>query len=509
MKKISNDTVRTKVFDALGKHYSLEVPLYADLLDVIRESNQAFEAKNPGALEAMGLTEQRLTEERHGAIRLGTPKELQTFSDIFKIMGMHATNYYDLTPEGHPIHSTAFRPIAKDSLAENPSRMFCSLLRTDLLPEEIRDEVKTYLESRKLFSNELQGLIKDWKKNKGFTNQEQMDQFAQEVVKTLTWSSESKLPARLYTKLKEFSDIAADICAGVNINHLTPVALDIDDVYKRLNAKSISTIDSIQGPPLEIKVLLNQTSFTSQARGIRMEDEGGQKKEFLHKTQFGEIESRWVALKQEGREHYDRCTARTSELMNAMLAEAEISKGSKLTPAETSAIKRENYNGLLKEAFKDFPADAVKPGENSVAYYRYEATEEGRKNKGNLKGMNLDELLEKGYVKATQITYEDFLPASAARIFDSNLENVLGKLNLKFDSLKEYKAYERKQKKAFIKALGHDVINSFELYSAEEAKSKKQMFSDLGLRPSPLEIISLNTHIRNDPALKLQMSMAA
>ena len=77
----------------------------------------------------------RLSEERHGAIRLGTAAELKTMGRLFAVMGMYPVNYYDLTVADIPVHSTAFRPLDDDALKQNPFRVFTSLLRTDLMDD--------------------------------------------------------------------------------------------------------------------------------------------------------------------------------------------------------------------------------------------------------------------------------------------------------------------------------------------------------------------------------------
>ncbi len=78
----------------------------------------------------------RISEERHGAIRLGTAAELSMMRRVFAVMGMFPVGYYDLSAAGVPVHSTAFRPVNDAALKHNPFRVFTSLLRLDLITDE-------------------------------------------------------------------------------------------------------------------------------------------------------------------------------------------------------------------------------------------------------------------------------------------------------------------------------------------------------------------------------------
>ena len=58
--------------------------------------------------------------ERHGAIRLGSNYELSLISRLFNVLGMQAVGYYDLSIADLPVHSTVFRPVAREDLKLNP-----------------------------------------------------------------------------------------------------------------------------------------------------------------------------------------------------------------------------------------------------------------------------------------------------------------------------------------------------------------------------------------------------
>ncbi len=100
--------------------YGAEVPAYTTLLDVSAEVNRELGGS------------QRVTAERHGAIRVGSPRELADVAALFAAFGMYPVGFYDLrdaTPPV-PVVSTAFRPIDADQLDHNPFRVFTSMLAT-------------------------------------------------------------------------------------------------------------------------------------------------------------------------------------------------------------------------------------------------------------------------------------------------------------------------------------------------------------------------------------------
>src|SRR5690606_32979797 len=111
------------------------VPLYGDLIDLVQEVNQRTLDDQPALVQQLQATQElsRLSEERHGAIRLGTPQELRTLTRVFAIMGMYPVGYYDLVPAGVPVHATAFRAIDAQALSISPFRVFTSLLRLELI----------------------------------------------------------------------------------------------------------------------------------------------------------------------------------------------------------------------------------------------------------------------------------------------------------------------------------------------------------------------------------------
>ncbi|EIX9752373.1 VOC family protein, partial [Klebsiella pneumoniae] len=72
-------------------------------------------------------------------------------------------------------------------------------------------------------------------------------------------------------------------------------------------------------------------------------------------------------------------------------------------------------------------------------------------------------LIERGWVVAQPIIYEDFLPVSAAGIFQSNLGNET-----------QARSHGNASREAFEAALGCPVQDEFELYRQAEERSKRR-----------------------------------
>lgn len=118
---------------SMAEMYGREVPAYNTLVDVASEVNADVIARDSVAAQRLGSI-QRVTAERHGAIRVGTPAEMAQVARVFAAFGMHPVGFYDLRDAAKaavPVVSTAFRPVDPQELALNPFRMFTSVLVTD------------------------------------------------------------------------------------------------------------------------------------------------------------------------------------------------------------------------------------------------------------------------------------------------------------------------------------------------------------------------------------------
>jgi uncharacterized glyoxalase superfamily metalloenzyme YdcJ len=117
--------LRTEFALRLASLYGTEVPAYNNLVDVSREVNQDFIAAHGADAERLGSID-RVTAERHGAIRVGSPRELAQAARVFAGFGMYPVGFYDLrdaSKSSVPVVSTAFRPVDSQALAKNPFRV--------------------------------------------------------------------------------------------------------------------------------------------------------------------------------------------------------------------------------------------------------------------------------------------------------------------------------------------------------------------------------------------------
>src|SRR5215217_7761028 len=125
--------LRARFASSLSSMYGREVPAYTTLVEVAHEVNADVARARGADAERLGGIE-RVTAERHGAIRVGTPRELAAVARVFAGFGMHPVVFYDLrdaSKSSVPVVSTAFRPIDPGELARNPFRVFTSMLTVD------------------------------------------------------------------------------------------------------------------------------------------------------------------------------------------------------------------------------------------------------------------------------------------------------------------------------------------------------------------------------------------
>jgi uncharacterized glyoxalase superfamily metalloenzyme YdcJ len=372
-KRLPSWRLRELFAAGLSAMYASEVPAYTTLVEVSTQVNQECAVRHADAQRLGSLS--RVTAERHGAIRVGTPDELAAASDLFAAFGMVPVGYYDLRDGVSPVPvvSTAFRPIDSDEVARNPFRVFTSMLALAdprFFDADLRSRVRAFLGRRQLFDPALIARARVIAADGG-CDADQAEDFVAQAVAAFALSRQP-IEKSWYDELSRVSAVAADI-AGItstHINHLTPRVLDIDELYRRMTARGVTMIDAIQGPPRwdGPAVLLRQTSFRALAEPRRFRNDDGTVTEGSLRVRFGEVEARGVALTPKGRERYDAAMARLSGNDN---------------PAEVWG--------------QYFPATDDEMAAQGLAYYR-------------------------GGDPTKPVVYEDFLPASAAGIFRSNLD---------------------------------------------------------------------------------------
>lgn len=444
-KFISPDEIRTIFSRAMSDMYREEVPQYGTLMRLVKEVNTDTRRVDPvldGRLIANDEIE-RLDLERHGAIRVGTAEELSTMRRLFAVMGMQPVGYYDLSIAGVPVHSTAFRPIDPVALRRNPFRVFTSLLRLELIEDEnLRREAAEILSRRSIFTPACLESIGTCEVQGGLT-EAQARQFVAEALETFRWHSDATVSVDVYNRLRAAHPLVADIVCfkGPHINHLTPRTLDIDAVQVGMPAKGISPKAVIEGPPRRrVPILLRQTSFRALQEPISFSGGDGVAKDGTHTARFGEIEQRGAALTPKGRALYD-------ELLAAVRTDVQVT---------SNGSNAGDYMAALQRHFAKFPDDEDALRLQGLAYFRYAATgKRGANPRDDLKA-----LLAGGFIKAEPLTYEDFLPVSAAGIFSSNLGDE-GQQNHR----------EQSERAAFEAALGASVIDENTVYAVAEKAS--------------------------------------
>lgn len=414
--------LRARFALALAQMYGTEVPLYTTLVEVCREVNadvaraRGQEAARLGSLE-------RVTAERHGAIRVGSPRELAQVARVFAAFGMHPVGFYDLrdaSTSAVPVVSTAFRPTDADQLARNPFRVFTSMLVTEdrrFFDAPTQARLEAFIAARSLFGAELLALA-DRAVLEGGLVPGDADRLLELATSAFRLTTEP-IDRSWYDRLDRISAVAADIggVPSTHINHLTPRVLDIDDLYARMQQRGITMIDEIQGPPAGQgpDVLLRQTSFRALAEDRVFREADGSISRGSLRVRFGEVEQRGIALTREGRDVYDRG--------------------------------------------EPFPRTESELASLGLGYFRYR-------------------LLD-GVVVTEPIVYEDFLPRSAAGIFQSNLSDQGTR-----DDDQVGSDYDLDRLAGLINAPVHD---PFDLYDAQQHASLREVERELGrsLRTPP------------------------
>ncbi|KQT64563.1 MULTISPECIES: VOC family protein [unclassified Aureimonas] len=445
---VSTDETRRLFSAAMSEMYRTEVPQYGTLMQLVGEVNRRTLAADPALAERLsrGGEIERLSDERHGAIRLGTAEELATIARLFAVMGMEPVGYYDLSVAGIPVHSTAFRPVSDAALSVNPFRVFTSLLRLDLLDDAgLRDEAAAILARRRIFTDGALALIERFETAGGLTEGEART-FVAEALETFRWHSDATVDEETYRRLSKAHRLVADVVSfkGPHINHLTPRTLDIEAVQQGMPAHGIAPKAVIEGPPeRDCPILLRQTSFKALEEPVRFAGDGA--RTGTHTARFGEIEQRGAALTPKGRALYD-------ELLSDVRGAATVG---------ASGTGAGDYDAALRERFRRFPDDWATMRREGLAFFRYAPTTAGLDAAAaGRASADLGALVAAGHASADPIVYEDFLPVSAAGIFQSNLGT---------DA--QSNAGSSGNRGAFEAALGRGVLDETALYAQAEARS--------------------------------------
>jgi uncharacterized glyoxalase superfamily metalloenzyme YdcJ len=419
-RSVSSTELRARFAARLSTLYGAEVPAYTTLVEVAQEVNQRVVANQGADAERLGSID-RVTAERHGAIRVGSPRELAEVTRVFGALGMFPCGFYDLrdaAPAPVPVVSTAFRPLDRDELAANPFRVFTSVLVPEdrrFFDADLEGRLRRFIEARQLFPPELL-VLADLAVRHGALSADDAERFLDLASASFALSPEP-VDRGWYTELEQVSGVAADIggVASTHINHLTPRVLDIDDLYVSMQARGVEMIDEIQGPPRwdGPDVLLRQTSFRALAEPRAFRDAGGRVSQGTLRVRFGEVEARGIALTPAGRDRYDELCATVDERLAASpdlrRADAAAQVWAEGLPATERDLCLDGLGFFTFRVDDDVAAGLVSPEQSA-------ALELGE----------LSALVGSGVLHPEPIVYEDFLPRSAAGIFASNLTGAAG-----------------------------------------------------------------------------------
>ncbi|KAJ3577595.1 hypothetical protein NPX13_g2972 [Xylaria arbuscula] len=467
------DDLRTQFAAAMSAMYRAEVPLYGDLIEIVRNINTNVKdvtgSIKPHLNSGIHASIERLTQERHGAIRLGTPYELRTVKRIFEALGMHPIGYYDLSIAGLPMHATCFRPLTVSSLECNPFRIFTTLLRPELLSsEKTRQLALQLLERRSIFSEQLLRTLDQIDEQGSRLKEDQTEVFIHEALKTFQWQPVAAATFDEYQTLKAEHPILADIACfqSAHINHLTPRTLDIVAVQDAMKKAGMAAKEQIEGPPVRLcPILLRQTSFLALEEAVQFRRDENQSLDEIesrdalvkasHKARFGEIEQRGAAVTPKGRKLYDK-------LLYESKAKAKDTAG-------------EEADALAAEAFKAYPDTWDELRQQNLIYCEFKVKEPTTTPSFDVQdGSVLEQLISKGIVEAVPITYEDFLPLSAAGIFQSNLQSSnSSSLATSYQPAEDLGGLE--------KAMGAEILDLNSWYMSVQQRSLEEVGVRLGL----------------------------
>ena len=402
----------------LSQMYADEVPKYGHLVDATQRVNQAEGQHH--------LDPSRLGTERHGAIRVASFDELGLIARLFAQFGMQAVGYYDLRTGANPIPvvSTAFRPVTTEDLDASPFRMFTSVLVADddqFFTSDMQAELGERMTTRQIFSDDLLTMIEAVEQ---YGHVDDPDQFVALTVDAFRLDPDP-IDREWFEQLDEISPVASDIAAGrsTHLNHLTPRVADIAQLHATMEREGVTMIDRIQGPPTwdGPDLLLRQTSFRALDETRTFRRANGDLFEGTVRVRFGEVEQRGIAVTPQGRAKVDA----------AMQAGNDAS----------SETEREN---AIRDALNaTFPTTIVALYEAGDIYARH---------------VEID-----GAPSLAPITYEDFLPASAAGIFASNLAHAGVRVSPSATPREEFDRLRA--------AVGH-VHDPYVLYQAEQERSQ-------------------------------------
>lgn len=478
---------------------------------------------------------ERTSGERHGAIRIGRGDEYRWIARFFAQFGMEPHNYYDMSSIGaksQPIVATAFRAVFQPE-----HRVFTSLLQTDYFDKATQARIEHVLSQRQVFSDEAQALIEKAEKQGGLNWADADQLIREGTSRIFKWTGTARDYPLYKELCDTGFKIAADIACfdRHHLNHLTPNTFcmdlytsamkfcmgDVDEAgfrsrasraltrmltradgdylrltFRHLTPEVIASFtrghpgarevghlvdglvarlheqdtnlrvlphagykDFTEGPAENTPVFLRQDAYRALTEAVTFTNPDGTTVKSTHTARFGEIEQRFYACTPKGRALYDQCLA---------AAEADRTLDPSLAKRDPEAYE----NGYAKH-FAPLPKTLRELLAQGMVYGLYSATERGRTANGSIDTTDLNQLLDRGFIKVEGLRYEDFLPVSAAGIFASNL-NQYGTAS----TAAVRPTYTRAMLE---KIIGKPIIDVDAVYHGQEAASILSTYARLGI----------------------------
>ena len=228
----------------------------------------------------------------------------------------------------------------------------------------------------------------------------------------------------------------------------------IDTVLFDLNAirdnLRLGATNPAQSTALLPQLLSNLTRNNSRLpEPIRFLQPDGSVTEGTRRVRFGEVEQRGVAMTPAGRALYD-------DLLDTFESPpAESVGGAPCTHAERWS---EQYEAAMPKGYTDL-------ARQGLAYFEFIPTDKGLAASLSGTAPTALELLRQGHVALRPIVYEDFLPKSAAGIFQSNLgDDDTGQRRADAEGSDKDAAWLAGQ-------IGFPITDPYELYAAQQHDS--------------------------------------
>jgi uncharacterized glyoxalase superfamily metalloenzyme YdcJ len=201
-----------------------------------------------------------------------------------------------------------------------------------------------------------------------------------------------------------------------------------------MRRQGVDMLERIEGPPRwdGPELLLRQTSFKALAEARTMAEPDGTVVQGALRVRFGEVEARGTALTPAGRDLHDRCLAEADEARQA-----------------DPALSWQDASRPVWE--RHFPATEDELERSGLAHFTWHA--------------------DGGRLVPRPVVYEDFLPRSAAGIFQSNLTSA-GQTAAEQGAPRDLDWLSG--------VLGRDVLQSQEVYAAQVRASVTTAAAALG-----------------------------